>query len=163
MPIFKIHAFWTTLVALALLPLLTGSSRAEEELFEIDLGDGWYTYEEPTEDFAREYRQGAVTWVYDGMAEFHRGRNDGTTGFAVNTADVPTDMDIESMLARTVRVDAAAIPRDEAEEIPAGEDRRRLLLCLFYLLLYLLALPWAGDMIAAFGRHTLHTAGSPSR
>ena len=106
MPIVKIHAFWTTLVALALLPLLTGSSRAEEELFEIDLGDGWYTYEEPTEDFAREYRQGAVTWVYDGMAEFHRGRNDGTTGFAFNTADVPTDMDIESMLARTVRVDA---------------------------------------------------------
>ena len=51
----------------------------------------------------------------------------------------------------TVLVDALAVPHDEAEEIPAGSDRRRLLLCLAYLFLFLLALPWAGDIVAAFG------------
>ena len=80
------------------------------------------------------------------------------TTYTVGTLDepgpgiVPIVVGIVMALAGiTVLIDAAAIPRDEAEEIPAGSDRRRLLLCLFYLLLYLLALPWAGDMIAAFG------------
>lgn len=74
---------------------------------EIELGDGWFTYEEPGGDFETEYTEGAVTWVYDGMVAFHRGVPHEATGFAHNSADIPVGYgDIDTMLANTERIDA---------------------------------------------------------
>ena len=51
--------------------------------------DDWVTFDEPRDDFEQEYTEGAVTWVYAGMAVLRLGTPHEATGFAHNSADSP--------------------------------------------------------------------------